>query len=63
MLKPGMQDQGITSRAKAQERTIDSLSAREEWQLTEIAAGLAEAGKGEFASEAEVERFMRKYKS
>jgi predicted transcriptional regulator len=59
MLKPGIQEQVITTRAKTQERTIDDLSAREEWQLDEIAAGLAEANKGDFASEAEVERVIR----
>jgi predicted transcriptional regulator len=63
MLKPGMQEQRITSRAKAQEHIIDDLSAREEWLRAEIAAGLAEANKGDFASEAEIERVMRKYKN
>jgi predicted transcriptional regulator len=63
MLKPGIQEQVITTRAKAQERTIDDVSAREEWQLAEIAAGLAEANKGDFASDAEVERVFGKYKS
>ena len=37
--------------------------AREEWQLTEIEAGLTEANNGEFASDAEVERVFNKHKS
>jgi predicted transcriptional regulator len=61
MLKPAKENQGITSRAKAQERAIDDLSAREQWLHAEIAAGFAEANKGEFASDAEVERVLRKY--
>jgi predicted transcriptional regulator len=63
MHKPGPETQGIAYCAKAQERTIGDLSAHEQWQHAEIAAGLAEADKGEFASDAEVERVMRKHKS
>lgn len=33
----------------------------EQWQRAEIAAGLAEADKGDFASDAEVERVFGKY--
>ena len=37
-------------------------AAHDEWQLAEIAAGLAEANRGEFASDAEVERVFAKYR-
>ena len=35
----------------------------EQWQRAEIAGGLAEAEQGDFASDAEVERVLRKYKN
>ena len=51
------------SRAYVAAQAIEDFVAREEWQLTEIESGLAEADKGEFASAAEVERVFNKYKS
>jgi predicted transcriptional regulator len=51
------------SRAYVAAQAIEDFIAREEWQLAEIEAGLAEAINGDFASEAEVERVFNKYKS
>ena len=51
------------SRAYVAAQAIEDYVAREEWQLTEIEAGLTEANNGEFASGAEVERVLNKYKS
>ena len=51
------------SRAYVAAQAIEDFVAREEWQLTEIEAGLTEANNGEFASDAEVERIFNKYKS
>jgi predicted transcriptional regulator len=51
------------SRAYVAAQAIEDFIAREEWQLAEIEAGLAEAISGDFASEAEVERVFNKYKS
>jgi predicted transcriptional regulator len=51
------------SRAYVAAQAIEDFIAREEWQLAEIEAGLAEAINGDFASEAEVERLFNKYKS
>ena len=51
------------SRAYVAAQAIEDFIAREEWQLAEIEAGLAEAVNGDFASEAEVERVFSKYKS
>jgi hypothetical protein len=42
-------------------KAIDEFVSRESWQVAEIEAGLAEANRGEFASEAEVERVLGKY--
>ena len=49
------------SRSFLAAKAIEEFVAREAWQLTEIEAGLAEANRGEFASEAEVERVLGKY--
>lgn len=51
------------SRAYVAAQAIEDFIAREEWQLAEIEAGLVEAIRGEFASEAEVERVFNKYGS
>ena len=40
---------------------IEDFLAREEWQLAEIEAGLAEADRGEFASEDEVNTAFATY--
>ena len=50
------------SRAYVAAQAIEDFVAREEWQLAEIEAGLAEADNGEFASDADVERVFKKYK-
>ncbi len=42
-------------------KAIEEFVSRESWQVAEIEAGLAEANRGEFASEAEVERVLGKY--
>lgn len=42
-------------------QAIDDFIAREEWQLAEIEAGLAEADRGEFASADELARVVAKY--
>jgi predicted transcriptional regulator len=42
-------------------QAIDDFLAREEWQVAEIEAGLAEADRGEFASDADVARVIAKY--
>jgi predicted transcriptional regulator len=42
-------------------QAIEEFVAREVWQLSEIEAGLAEANRGEFASEEEVEQVIGKY--
>ncbi len=49
------------SRSFLAAKAIEEFVAREAWQLAEIEAGLAEAIRGEFASEAEVERVLGKY--
>ena len=49
------------SRSFLAAKAIEEFVAREAWQLAEIEAGLAEANRGEFASEAEVERGLGKY--
>jgi len=43
------------------EQAIEDFVAREEWQIAEIEAGLAEADKGEFASDEDVARVLAKY--
>ena len=55
--------------AKATERSRSFLAAQaireflelNEWQIEEIKKGLREADAGDFASDAEVERVMRKW--
>ena len=49
------------SRAYMAAQAIADFVAREEWQLAEIEAGLAEADRGEFASAAEVALAVGKY--
>ncbi len=49
------------SRSFLAAKAIEEFVAREAWQLAEIEAGLAEANRGEFASEEEVERVIGKY--
>ena len=44
--------------------TVEALSVylqTEQWQMQDIQAGLAEADRGEFASEAEVEAVYQRY--
>jgi predicted transcriptional regulator len=43
------------------EQAIVDFVAREEWQIAEIEAGLAEADRGEFASDEEVAAVVMKY--
>ena len=50
------------SRSFLASQAIEEFVAREVWQLSEIDAGLAEANRGEFASEAEVERVLGAYR-
>ncbi|TDK36737.1 ribbon-helix-helix protein, CopG family [Rhizobium deserti] len=40
---------------------IEDFLAREEWQLAEIEAGLAEAHRGEFATDAEVDAVLTRF--
>ncbi|NJM29974.1 MAG: ribbon-helix-helix protein, CopG family [Rhizobiales bacterium] len=49
------------SRAYVAAQAIEDFIAREEWQLAEIQTGLAEAVRGEFANDGEVERVFNKY--
>lgn len=49
------------SRAYMAARAIEDFVAREEWQLGEIEAGLAEAESGQFAGANEVARVMAKH--
>ena len=51
------------SRAYVAAQAIEDFVAREEWQLAEIEAGLAEAIRGDFASDTEVDRVFNKYGS
>ncbi len=50
------------SRAYVAAQAIEDFIAREEWQLAEIEAGLAEAVRGDFAPQAEIERVFNKFK-
>lgn len=43
------------------ELAIEEFVEREEWQLAEIEAAVAEADNGEFASDNEVAAIFRKY--
>jgi predicted transcriptional regulator len=49
------------SRAYVAAEAIEDYVARQEWQLAEIEAGLAEAEQGEFASEEELAQVVAKY--
>jgi predicted transcriptional regulator len=49
------------SRAYMAAQAIADFVEREEWQLAEIEAGLAEAERGEFAGAAEVAKVISKY--
>ncbi|WP_333822210.1 CopG family ribbon-helix-helix protein [Pinisolibacter sp.] len=42
-------------------QAIDDYLAREEWQIAEIEAGIAEADRGEFASADDLARVTAKY--
>jgi predicted transcriptional regulator len=49
------------SRSYMAAQAIEDFVSREEWQLTEIEAGIAEADRGEFASHDDVARVVAKY--
>lgn len=49
------------SRSYMAAKAIEDFVAREEWQLAEIEAGLAEAESGQFASSDDVGRVIGKY--
>jgi predicted transcriptional regulator len=49
------------SRAYVAAEAIEDYVMRQEWQLAEIEAGLAEAKQGEFASEEELALVVTKY--
>lgn len=49
------------SRSYMAAKAIEDFVAREEWQLGEIEAGLAEAESGQFASADELARMTAKY--
>ncbi|SCB10754.1 CopG family ribbon-helix-helix protein [Rhizobium multihospitium] len=49
------------SRAYMAAQAIEDYVAREEWQIAEIEAGLAEANRGEFANDDEVAKVVGKY--
>jgi predicted transcriptional regulator len=49
------------SRAYVAAQAIEDFVAREAWQLAEIEAGLAEADRGEFATDADLARVVGKY--
>ena len=49
------------SRSYMAAQAIEDFVAREEWQLVEIEAGIAEADRGEFASDDDVARVVGKY--
>lgn len=49
------------SRSYMAAQAIEDFVSREEWQLAEIEAGLAEADRGEFASDEDVARVVSKY--
>jgi predicted transcriptional regulator len=42
-------------------QAIDDYLAREEWQIAEIEAGIAEADRGEFASADDLARVVARY--
>lgn len=49
------------SRSYMAAKAIEDFVAREEWQLAEIEAGIAEAESGEFASTDDVARVITRY--
>lgn len=49
------------SRSYVAAQAIEDFVAREEWQLAEIEAGLAEAERGDFASDRDVAAVVGKY--
>jgi predicted transcriptional regulator len=49
------------SKSDVAEQAIEDFIAREEWQMAEIEAGLAEADRGEFASDEDVASILAKY--
>ncbi|RYB95985.1 CopG family ribbon-helix-helix protein [Ciceribacter ferrooxidans] len=49
------------SRSYMAAQAIEEFVSREEWQLAEIEAGIAEADRGEFASDDDVARVVGKY--
>jgi len=49
------------SRSYMAAKAIEDFVAREEWQLAEIEAGLAEAESGQFASSDDVASVIAKY--
>lgn len=49
------------SRSYMAAQAIEDFVSREEWQLAEIEAGIAEADRGEFASDEDVARVVGKY--
>ena len=49
------------SRSYVAAQAIGDFVAREAWQLADIEAGLREAGKGDFATDAEVAATIAKY--
>jgi predicted transcriptional regulator len=49
------------SRSYVAARAIDAFVTREEWQLADIEAGLRDAKKGDFATDAEVAATIAKY--
>ncbi|NTF40283.1 CopG family ribbon-helix-helix protein [Agrobacterium rubi] len=49
------------SRSYMAAQAIEDFVSREEWQLAEIEAGIAEADRGEFASDEDVGRVIGKY--
>jgi predicted transcriptional regulator len=48
-------------RSEVAASAIEQFVDREAWQLAEIEAGLAEAERGDFASDAEVAQVIAKY--
>jgi predicted transcriptional regulator len=51
------------SRSYVATQAISDFIARESWQLAEIEAGLEEAQRGDFASDAELATVLAKYQT
>ncbi|MDF8356398.1 CopG family ribbon-helix-helix protein [Ensifer adhaerens] len=49
------------SRSYRAAEAIEAFVEQQEWQLAEIEAGLTEADRGEFASDEDVAKVVRKY--